>query len=555
MKYFYLSLFLISLYAIKRCMDLHTKQNGVHYLTFCILTSFTLLFDYFLESAQTSQTSLMAQQGIYVALLFMPTIFSNMLHELGQMERKVSQHLLMLGATVFVISVITTEYTGLFYKTYILENGVIFKEYGIMHTLYYIYVALVYSYIVYLSLSNIRRNDVSKYSIVILLAVSLIVVVSVFIDKILKTGFYFDTVGLVICEYLFLILLRRIPLYDLEEIIIEAEKKAERTGIIVFDKKRRLLGYNKVVYNHVNEFKMLKIDYQMPNTFPFRNVLNRFMDIVDKTDSSHFEIIHVRSSYFSFETRKLLVKSKDMGYEIVCHDVTTQQSHIKDIENEITKRIKESDKYYSILNKHIDPKLVSKIISDDVNKNQEKGIVVLFSDISGFTSLSENMKPSDVVEMLNKILSFCENCVVKYGGIIDKYIGDCVMSFWSDGDLEENINNACKAALGIKKACEEFNRENNFDFDIHFSQGIHAGLSVIGFIGDEKHQEYTVIGDTVNTASRLQSLAKKDQILISQKVYDIVSKDFDTSKEGETSLKGKKETVVTYNLISEYQQS
>lgn len=473
-----------------------------------------------------------------------------MINELSFKDGKTAQKIIMSFASLIIILVATTHKTGLFYKSYQIIYGGIKKEYGPAHTLYYLYIIAVFIYIFIQSSKQLKKNNVSRYSISLLDASAIIILISIFLDNFLHTGFHFDALGLLLSEFFFIALSKRLPLYDLEDATKEANQKAQRTGLIAFDLKRRLLGYNIVVLNHVREFEELKVDSTMPETFIYKPILDGFMDKIDETGHKHFEIVAVKDNYFSFETEPLLIRNKVKGYQIICHDVTEQQKRIKEIENEVLKKSSESDKYLSILNKSIDPKLVSKIISDDALGNQEKEVVILFADISGFTSLSEERPAREIISLLNDVLSFMEKCVVENDGIVDKYIGDCIMAFWDEENIKEASLKACKAAIAIKEAGKKFNERKNHSVNIKFSQGIHSGTSVLGFIGDQMHREYTVIGDTVNTASRLQSAANTNQILISKEIKDAVENKINFKDLGRISLKGKKESINIYDLIS-----
>ena len=146
-------------------------------------------------------------------------------------------------------------------------------------------------------------------------------------------------------------------------------------------------------------------------------------------------------------------------------------------------------------------------------------ITVLFADIRGFTSLSENEKPEKVVGLLNLYFSAMTEIIFEHGGTLDKYIGDELMAlFGAPTATPQDAANAVKVAIAMQKRLLTLNREL---VDLGYSQiavgiGMHTGEATIGYIGSEQRSEYTAIGDTVNTASRLQSNAAGGQILVSE---------------------------------------
>lgn len=146
-------------------------------------------------------------------------------------------------------------------------------------------------------------------------------------------------------------------------------------------------------------------------------------------------------------------------------------------------------------------------------------VTVLFADIRGFTSISENAKPERVVSLLNRYFSAMSEIIFEHGGTLDKYIGDGLMAIFGAPTVsEEDALNAVKAAVTMQKRLVKLNdelRAEGYD-QISVGIGLHTGEATIGYIGSDKRSEYTAIGDTVNLASRLESNALGGQILISE---------------------------------------
>jgi class 3 adenylate cyclase len=143
---------------------------------------------------------------------------------------------------------------------------------------------------------------------------------------------------------------------------------------------------------------------------------------------------------------------------------------------------------------------------------EEREITVMFTDIVGFTALSEELKPTEVARLLNEHFALVDGCVAQEGGMVDKYIGDSVMAFWGAPERHPNhAVRACRAALAIIEAIEKDNvrrREAGLPI-VRVRIGIHSGPVVVGDIGTPVRLNYTVIGDTVNIAQRLEMLARE----------------------------------------------
>lgn len=180
-----------------------------------------------------------------------------------------------------------------------------------------------------------------------------------------------------------------------------------------------------------------------------------------------------------------------------------------------------------------------------------KDIAVLFVDIRGFTTLSEKLSPREVVDLLNDYFENITNAVFNNQGTLDKFIGDAAMAvFNSPFDLEDYTYKAVKTALDIQKCSEEIARisHEKTGIKIGFGVGVNCGEAIIGNMGSEYRVEFAAIGDTVNTASRLEGVAKARQVIISKKVYDRLKGRIDVTWLGNVSLKGKAKEVEIYQV-------
>jgi len=190
------------------------------------------------------------------------------------------------------------------------------------------------------------------------------------------------------------------------------------------------------------------------------------------------------------------------------------------------------------------------------SKDRRKQVTVMFADMSGFTAMSESIDAELIHDHMNNVWSFLDSIIVSHGGIIDKHIGDAVMALWGADAAHENDPEQCiRAALTIQQKLrdqEEIVRQNPDHF--HLPQaafqmriGISTGLVVIGEVGST--HEFTAMGDTVNTASRLQELAPVGGILITNDTYRAVRGVFDFKQQLPIRLRGKNEPILTYQVF------
>ena len=176
-----------------------------------------------------------------------------------------------------------------------------------------------------------------------------------------------------------------------------------------------------------------------------------------------------------------------------------------------------------------------------------RDVTLLFSDIRGFTTLSETRKPEEVIALLNRYFSLQVDVVFKHGGSLDKFIGDCIMGIWGAPlDDPDHARHAVACALDMADTLREFKRElgaENTDFDVGI--GLHSGPAVVGLMGSQKRLEYTAIGDTVNLASRIEGLTKdaKRRILVSRDTAERCGDAFDFVSCGTFPVKGRAQPV------------
>lgn len=170
-------------------------------------------------------------------------------------------------------------------------------------------------------------------------------------------------------------------------------------------------------------------------------------------------------------------------------------------------------------------------------------IAVLFVDIRGFTPMSELLSPPQIVEILNRYLDLTSRCIMKNGGTLDKFVGDATMAIFNAPLPQEDyiykaVKTACDMVEGSKELSEQLQKQ--FGRTVQFGVGVHCGQAVVGNIGAKIRMDYTAIGDTVNTAARLEANAPGGQILISRAVADALQGRIEVTSLGDTiKLKGK----------------
>jgi class 3 adenylate cyclase len=224
--------------------------------------------------------------------------------------------------------------------------------------------------------------------------------------------------------------------------------------------------------------------------------------------------------------------------------------------NEMAAGLQERDHVKEVFGRYIATQVSDEILKGEVDLGgAEKNVTVLFSDIRNFTSMSEQLTPQQVVAFLNDYFTEMVDAVFENGGVLDKFLGDGLMAvFGSLGTDPDHPRHAVLTALRMQALLAKINgvRAMAAKPPIVIGVGIHTDSVIVGNIGSRKRLEYTVVGDGVNTSSRLQALNKEfgTTILISETTYEAIKDQFDCRQMPDTHLRGKTKDLKIYEVVS-----
>jgi adenylate cyclase len=222
----------------------------------------------------------------------------------------------------------------------------------------------------------------------------------------------------------------------------------------------------------------------------------------------------------------------------------------------LNKKIREEEELRNRLERYHSPQVVDMIMKsaegsqEDLLEAKDVSVTILFADIVGFTRMSERLSPLEVNMLLNQYFSRMTDIIFEFEGTLDKYVGDRLMAvFGAPLEQDDDAERAIRAALKMRKELAAMMENASPDKKFDFRLGMNTGHVVAGNIGSPKRMDYTVIGDSVNIASRLESGAEPNQILIGEGTYRQVKGKFKTRKVGSKELRGRTESVMVYEVL------
>lgn len=228
--------------------------------------------------------------------------------------------------------------------------------------------------------------------------------------------------------------------------------------------------------------------------------------------------------------------------------------------NDMVEGLRERDRVKETFNKFHNKEIAEKLLSGEVKLGGEsRTALIFFSDIRGFTQMSESMAPEAIVEMLNEYMSRMVSIIRKYNGVVDKYVGDAIMATWGvPVENENDAHNALSACLAMRLELQELNRirTERGQPTLLIGMGLNRGPVVAGNIGSNEKMDYTVIGDSVNVASRVESMTKilGTDLLVTESVYEELKSAFVFENCQEISVKGKRGALKVYRVLGYFSE-
>lgn len=250
-----------------------------------------------------------------------------------------------------------------------------------------------------------------------------------------------------------------------------------------------------------------------------------------------------------FENEFILkVNRKKISVNLSCSPVFDDEKNFSGIVIALDD-LSKINKVKSTFKKYVSKNIVDKLLESEDSLNlggTESDVTILFSDIRGFTSMSEKLSPTQIVKLLNKYFQSMINVVFKYNGTLDKIVGDELMVLYgvplkNPEDTENSVKTAIEMFVQLDKFNERIVKDGFKPFKIGI--GINKGKAVSGNIGSEQQMNYTVIGDTINLGARLCSSAKSGEILISRSVKENISDKYDFKQVPSIEVKGKAKPI------------
>lgn len=218
----------------------------------------------------------------------------------------------------------------------------------------------------------------------------------------------------------------------------------------------------------------------------------------------------------------------------------------------LAERLAQESRRRERLERYHSPAVVERVLArqgeDGVLAASEKDISVLFCDIVGFTTMSETRPPTEVAAMLNTFFSRMTDEIFAQEGTVDKFLGDAVLAvFGAPVEQPDHAARAVRAAQAMRRAVAEMNAAGTLP-NLRLRYAINSGIAIAGDVGSAKRRDYTVLGDVVNTAARLETIAQPDQIVISRATYDRIQPPVVCSSLGAVALRGRAEKVDVFSV-------
>ena len=255
-------------------------------------------------------------------------------------------------------------------------------------------------------------------------------------------------------------------------------------------------------------------------------------------------------------------KNGELIWFRIAGDPVAEQEEVLWTIVDITERVEAQEKIEQLagkLSKYLSPQVYQSIFSGEKNVKIEayrKNLTVFFSDIKGFTELTDSLEPEVLSSLLNNYLNEMSKIALKYGGTIDKFVGDAIMIFFGDPETKgqkEDAKSCVMMAIEMRermKYLQKMWEDQGISKPLRIRIGVNTGYCNVGNFGSEDRLDYTIIGGEVNLASRLESNADAGQILISHETYALVKNQIICEKKEEIKVKGLAHKVQTYQVVN-----
>jgi class 3 adenylate cyclase len=317
-----------------------------------------------------------------------------------------------------------------------------------------------------------------------------------------------------------------------------------------------------VVYDQLSSWGRMKQVFQLR-----KNMDGSEIGLTEANDRLREEIREKNRAYESLEKTNLeLIEAKtelenyNQNLKRIVGETTEELQKTKgellnidaDVKARVTDEVRELEKYKE-LRRYLSPSFAEKILGSGGylrSEPQRKMLTVLFSDIRNFSFFTDSLEPEELVYLLNVYLTEMTKLIYEFGGTLNKMLGDGLLVFFGDPiPMEDHAQRAVQMAIQMQRKVVELNREwLQYGHELGIGIGINTGYVTVGNIGSETHRDYTVIGNQVNVASRLESTAAAGQILISHRTYSRVKDLVEVEEGGKIQVKGIHTPIITYKV-------
>ncbi|MBI4738887.1 GAF domain-containing protein [Candidatus Woesearchaeota archaeon] len=320
-----------------------------------------------------------------------------------------------------------------------------------------------------------------------------------------------------------------------------------------------------MLYNRKSNKTDLKVSGRLKSGAFVKNNTNMIYELTRSTlnNGETMEFSDLNRDIYSALCTPVIIDNDTMGvFGVINSNNTEGFSNLdKNVLNAVAKQADsavfedmEKSALKGVFQRYVSPEVIEQMLNEpekDYMKVQRHDVSVLFSDLRGFTALSEQLSPEKITALLNEHFDAMTQCILRHRGTLDKFVGDEVMAFFGAPIHQEaHARKAIKAALDMQHAQTDLEKKwKKEGITVRIGIGINTGDAVIGNIGCSVRTDYTVIGDAVNIAARLCSAAAGGQILISEETYQEVKKSVKVEKLPPIQVKGKSKPIPIYSVI------